>query len=427
MNISEREQQILRIQSTSFQPELSSALELELRQAVVGVTQASLESALVEELLAERERHGESFGRRSGYFSRVLDTAYGRIERLRVPKLRSGNKERSWQILERYQRSIGSLINLTLSLYVMGLSLRDLQEALYPLLGSVLSVSAINRVTIAAQSHMDSHRRAKLENTPPIVIVDGVWVDIQYSLAGTKVDRAGHVRQLRQAEERVILTALAVWPDGKYEVLHYEIAQQEDTQSWERFFEHLIERGLEATAVELVVSDGTLGLPAAMAKHLPRAKQQRCITHKVRRTKAYLSYAQLPTHNEQAQPLKTSEAKQQRRYQIQSDAYDIYKAEDDAEAQRRLTGFVEKWQTIEPKAVETFQRDIELTLTFYQFDESLYPRIRTSNLLERLFKEFRRKSDEIGAFPNEQSCLTIFFLVLQRDHAKHDRSGMAKN
>ena len=116
MNISEREQQILRIQSTSFQPELSSALELELRQAVVGVTQASLESALVEELLAERERHGESFGRRSGYFSRVLDTAYGRIQRLRVPKLRSGNKERSWQILERYQRSIGSLINLTLSL-----------------------------------------------------------------------------------------------------------------------------------------------------------------------------------------------------------------------------------------------------------------------------------------------------------------------
>ena len=166
MNISEREQQILRIQSTSFQPELSSALELELRQAVVGVTQASLESALVEELLAERERHGESFGRRSGYFSRVLDTAYGRIERLRVPKLRSGNKERSWQILERYQRSIGSLINLTLSLYVMGLSLRDLQEALYPLLGSVLSVSAINRVTIAAQSRMDSHRRAKLEKHP---------------------------------------------------------------------------------------------------------------------------------------------------------------------------------------------------------------------------------------------------------------------
>ena len=274
---------------------------------------------------------------------------------------------------------------------------------------------------------MDNHRQAKLVKTPPILIVDGVWVDIQYTSEGTKVDRAGHVRQLRQAQERVVLTGLAVWPDGNYEVLHYEIAQQEDRQGWERFFEHLIERGLDATAVELVVSDGTLGLPAAMAKHLPQAKQQRCITHKVRRIKDYLSYAQLPTQNEQGQPLKPSEAKHHRRYQIQSDAYDIYKAEDEAEAQQRLASFIEKWQATEPKAVKTFQRDIELTLTFYRFDESLYPRIRTSNLLERLFEEFRRKSDEIGAFPNEQSCLTIFFLVVQRDHAKHDRSDMAKN
>ena len=69
-------------------------------------------------------------------------------------------------------------MNFTLSLYVMGLSLRDLQEALYHLLGSVLSVSAINRVTLEAQSHMDSHRQARLVNTPPILIIDGVWVDI---------------------------------------------------------------------------------------------------------------------------------------------------------------------------------------------------------------------------------------------------------
>ena len=427
MNISEREQQILRIRSTSFQPELSTALESKLRQAVVEVTQATLEAALVEELLAERAQQGESLGRRSGYFSRVLDTEHGRIEQLRVPKLRHGNKERSWQILERYQRGLGSLVNFTLSLYVMGLSLRDLQEALYHLLGSVLSVSAINRVTIAAQQHMDSHRQAKLVTTPPILIVDGVWVDIQYTSEETKVDRAAHVRQLRQAEERVVLTALAVWPDGNYEVLHYEIAKQEDTKGWETFFENLIERGLDATAIELVVSDGTLGLPAAMAKYLPQTQQQRCITHKVRRIKDYLNYAQLPTQDEQGQPLKPSQAKQQRRYQIQSDAYDIYKAEDEPEAQQRLATFVDKWQAIEPRAVETFQRDIELTLTFYQFDQLLHPRIRTSNLLERLFEEFRRKSDEIGAFPTEQTCLTLFFLVVQRDHAKHNRSDMAKN
>ncbi len=103
------------------------------------------------------------------------------------------------------------------------------------------------------------------------------------------------------------------------------------------------------------------------------------------------------------------------------DAYDIYRAQSWIEARQRLNAFVEKWQNLEAKAVEIFLRDIELTFTFYQFEAELHPRIRTSNLLERLFEEFRRKADEIGAFPNEMSCLTLFFLVVQRDHAKHNR------
>ena len=153
----------------------------------------------------------------------------------------------------------------------MGLSLRNLQEALYPLLGSVLSVSAINRVTLHAQTHMDAHRQATLVQTPGILIVDGVWVDIQYTLAQFKVDRSGHQRQMRKAQERVLLAAMAVWPNGRYQILHYEIAEQEDIQSWETFFQPLIERVLDPEVVELIVSDGTLGLPAAMAKYLPHA------------------------------------------------------------------------------------------------------------------------------------------------------------
>ena len=109
------------------------------------------------------------------------------------------------------------------------------------------------------------------------------------------------------------------------------------------------------------------------------------------------------------------------------DAYEIYKATSEQEAQERLALFVAKWDGIESKAVSTFQREIQLTFNFYHFAAELHPRIRTSNLLERLFEEFRRKSDEVGAFPNEKSCLTLFFLVVQRDHAKHDRSMVAKN
>ena len=427
MILAEREAQIIRIQSQNSPPELLAELEAKLKQEVMMVTKSIIEATLVEELLAERQIKLGPKPRRSGYFSRVLDTEYGRIEKILVPKLRWGNQEREWQILTRYHRGLDSLLNFTLCLYVMGLSLRDLQEALYPILGSVMSVSAINRITLDAQNEMNEHRQSLISQTPGILIVDGVWVDIQYAQDSVKIDRAGHERQVRNAEDRVILSAMAVWPNGNYHILHYEIAVQEDTQSWLDFFNHLVERGLDPKAIELVVSDGSLGLPRAIAKVLPHAKQQRCITHKVRGIKKHLSYQQLPEQDELGQMLTDSNAKKQRCFEIQNDAYEIYKTPSKEEAQARLALFENKWDRVESKAVSTFKRDIELTFNFYHFAAELHPRIRTSNLLERLFEEFRRKSDEVGAFPNENSCLTLFFLVVQRDHAKHDRSMVAKN
>jgi len=179
--------------------------------------------------------------------------------------------------------------------------------------------------------------------------------------------------------------------------------------------------------MRLYVSDGTLGLPKALQKNLPNAQQQRCITHKVRGLERYLSYGELPQVDPNGQSLKPDEAKRQRRSEIIYEAYQIYEVDSMEKAQQRLQQFVAKWQLLEPKAVQVFQRDLELTFTFYQFDSSLHRHIRTTNHLERLFREFRTKSDEMGAFPHEISCLTVFFLVIERDHAKHDRKSMAKN
>ncbi len=104
MNLAEREQQILRIKSQSFQPELTAQLETALQSEVLLVTKATLEAALVEELEAERGSRYGPVPRRSGYFPRILDSQYGRIANLKMPKLRSGNSEREWQILQRYQQ-----------------------------------------------------------------------------------------------------------------------------------------------------------------------------------------------------------------------------------------------------------------------------------------------------------------------------------
>jgi hypothetical protein len=232
MTIAACEEQILRIKRASFQPEMNEALEAELqRQANIAVQttiEASLEAELMEGLAA---RTGDR-PRRSGCFQRVLDTQYGRIPDLRVPNLRWGNKQREWRILQRYPRGLSSFLGLALYLYVLGLSLRDLQEACYFLLGAVISRSAINQITLQVQARIDEQRLAPISQPPAIRIVDGVWVEIQYRLDQWKEDRAGHQRQARQGQDRVILTALAVWPDGRYQVFHYEVAEGENDTTW---------------------------------------------------------------------------------------------------------------------------------------------------------------------------------------------------
>lgn len=426
MTIANREQQILRVKTASFQTELDEQLRRHLQQEVVSVVQTTIEAALVEEVISQIETM-TTRPRRSGYYQRQLNTQFGQVENLSVPKLRHSNKERYWFILDRYQRSLKGLMDFAGYLYIMGLSLRDLQEALYFLLGKVLSRTSVNQVTLKVQADMAARRNAPITTTPPILIVDGVWVDIQYTLDAFKVDQAGHQRQCRQAEERVILAAMAVWTDGSYHILHYEIATEEGATSWTTFFDNLINRGLDPQAVKLLVSDGTKGLLAAMRNRLPQARQQRCTTHKVRGMKEYLVYSQLPDKNESGQSLTQSEARKQRWQLIKDEAYDIYRAVTYSEAQQRLAQFVANWEKIEPKAVHAFKWGIHRTFSFYDFDKELHGHIRTTNHLERFFREFRNKADEIGAFPNETSCLTLFSLVMLRDHAKHDRWVVANN
>lgn len=432
-----KKQQVEVIWQESFQSELNDELREQLRKAALTGVKACLEEGLRQELteqvgfepykrFAEGPKPPEA--QRSGYFKRRVSTDHGDIAELCVPKLRRGNRDREWRILTRYQRCSQYVLDGLMYLYVMGLSLRDLQEALYVQFGSLLSVSAINQVTMHIQSEVEVWQRAKIEQTPPIVLVDGVWVKILYPTGETWVDKAGHKRRQQRGQERVILAALAVWPDGRSHVLHYEAAQNEDEVNWKVFWQHLLERGLDPKMLELVVSDGTKGLLAAMSDLLPQTQLQRCTVHKVRGFERYLSYNQLPEFDPDThQPLTETEAKAHRKREIRQNAHDIFKAPTRIEADERLTLFIDKWHHLEPRVVKNFTWGLKRCFVFYEFDQTLHPLIRSTNLLERFFREFRAKSDEIGSFPNETSCLTIFYVVLLRDHAKHKRFNFAKN
>jgi transposase-like protein len=429
--IAQIKQQVDRIWVASFQTDLADTLADHLRrQALLGV-QAALETALVEELEAHRQcarqTHTDVTFHRSGTYTRRVLTSHGFIPDLHVPKLRGGNADRPWQVLRRYHLAMPLVLDQALYLYTLGLSIRDLQEALYVLFGHVLSREAVNRVTIAAQSPMETWRTRPITDTPPILIVDGVWGQVLFPTGATFLDQSGHERREMRGQDQVILTVMGVWPDGRHQIIHYQLAAAEDTAAWSNLLAALIGRGVDATAVQLVVSDGSTGLPAALTKHLPQAKQQRCVVHKIRGLERAFCYRDLPTTDPLTQePLAHEAARRLRRQQLSTEAHAIFEAPTRAEAEARLAQFRTTWSALEPEVVRLLSKDVDACLTFYQCDHQLHPLIRSTNLLERFFREFRTKADEIGAFPNALSCLVVFHLIVIRDDAKHDRGQTAK-
>ena len=429
--IAQVKHQVERIWYASFQTDLADTLASHLRRHALAGVQAALELALVEELEAHRQPYRQHTLpvalQRSGTYTRRVLTTHGFIPDLHIPKLRGDNRARSWQVLTRYQLSMPLLLDQALYLYTLGLSIRDLQEALYVLFGHVLSREAVNRVTRAAQSPMDTWRTQPITDTPPILLVDGVWGQVLQPTGALWIDQSGHERREMRGQDQVILTVLGVWPDGRHQILHYQLAAAEDTAAWSDLLATLIGRGLEAATVQMVVSDGSTGLPAALATHLPAAKQQRCVVHKIRGLEKAFCYRDLPTTDPVTQePLTHEAARRLRRQQLSTDAHAIFEAPTRAEADARLTAFRSTWASLEPEVVRLLTKNVDACLTFYQFDQRLHRFIRSTNLLERFFREFRTKSDEIGAFPNAISCLVVFHLIVIRDDAKHDRGHTAK-
>jgi transposase-like protein len=429
--IGQVKQQVDRIWYASFHADLTDSLAAHLRHHALAGVQAALEAALLEELEAHRQAP-QTLVRapdchRSGTYTRRVLTSHGFIPDLHIPKLRAGNRERRWEILSRYQLSMPLLLDQALYLYTLGLSIRDLQEALSILFGHMLSRQAVNRVTLAAQSPLEAWRTRPITDTPPILIVDGVWGRVLQPTGATWFDQSGHERAEMRGVEQVILTVMGVWEDGRHQIIHYQAAGAEDTAAWSELFAALTKRGLDTAAVRMLVSDGGTGLPAALAAHLPKAKQQRCVVHKIRGLERAFCYRELtlidPLSGEE---LTHEAAKRLRRQQLSSEAHAIFEAPSRAEAQQRLEQFRVAWQGLEREVVRLLLKDIEACLTFYEFEQELHVMVRSTNLLERFFREFRAKSDEIGAFPNELSSLVVFHLIVIRDDAKHDRGRTAK-
>lgn len=203
-------------------------------------------------------------------------------------------------------------------------------------------------------------------------------------------------------------------------ILYFETVARETKDNWKKFFRLMVAQGLDASQLQLVVSDGRPGLHTAIRAVFPKTvKHQRCIFHKLKNLADNLTYNHLTLNPDLPHREALKQAKETRARVILREAADIYAGSDIAVIKQRLADLQQEWASLEPKAVRCFLKDFDLTLNYLRVPFPHKKLIRTTNLLERFFREFRNRADEIGCFGSQAQAETLFYLVMKREKAKH--------
>lgn len=348
-----------------------------LKPLVQEVLQQVLEAEMDEALGADRhERTAGRLGYRSGHYRRNLVTRVGRLE-LRVPQDRQGRF--STELFSRYQRSEQALVSALAEMYVQGVSTRKVKAVTEELCGHEFSASTVSEINQGLDARLAEFAGRRLEEAYPYLIVDARY---------EKVREAGLIRS------RAVQIAIGINWDGRREVLAVELANRETESSWRKFLEGLRQRGLHG--VEFVVSDDHAGLRRAIQELLPEAAWQRCYVHFLRNALDYL-------------PRKADD-------DCLTELRWLYDRQNLQEARRDLAAWLQKWQGKYPKLCDWVEYNIEDTLAFYRLPREHHKHLKSTNMLERLNEELKRRTHVVRIFPNEASCLRLTRALAAETH-----------
>ncbi len=350
-----------------------------------GIRQA-LEAQMQERVcdrLAESVREGVS-DRRNGAYRRHLLTGLGDIE-LSVPRTRRYNPV---EVLRAYARRTESVDRAILACFVLGLSTRKVAEGLLPFLGERVSPSTVSRVAQCLDAVVAAFHRRPLTGHYTALLFDGVVL--------RRRTGAG-------AQSRPVLVAMGIRPDGKKEILDFRLARAESEDAWLAFLTDLWERGLRAEGIRIVSVDGGVGLLAALPMVYPHLPVQRCWAHKVRNI--------------------LDKVRRVDREKVRRSLATIYEASGLREARSAARRFVQRWQSAYPRAVACLRKDLEELLTFFRFEDPDWRRAtRTTNAIERRFREVRRRTRPMGVMADQTSIERILYAVFSHEN-QNQRTG----
>ena len=351
----------------------------DLRTLFQAAVRLVLELVLEEELKAmvgarRFERIGSRKDHRNGTYLRRLLTSLGEIE-VAVP--RSREQGAPTEVIGRYRRRTEEVDELIAEAYVGGISQRRMGEVTGALLGEQVSRSTVSRIAKRLDEAVQALRNRPLEGPYPYLYLDATFLDTRWA---------------RRVENVSALLAYGVGPEGHRELLDVALGPEESEESWSELLGNLIERGL--SGVELVICDAHRGLEAAVRRWLPEVKRQRCTVHLQRNVAAKVP--------------------RRLRKRVAREVGQVFQADGLAQARSRMAQVVARWRGELPEAMEVLERGFEAASQFYAFPRPHWSRIRTTNGLERLHAEIKRRVRAVGAFPDRASALRLVTAVALR-------------
>jgi transposase-like protein len=311
---------------------------------------------------------------RNGHYQRDLVTTMGVVEDLAVPRTRSGFRT---ELFERYQRRQNELDETICEMFVQGVSTAQVGNVIEVLTGDHPSPSTVSRVFHSLEEEFESWKQRQLKAKYLYVFADGTYFSVIYAQEGCKMP---------------ILAVVGIDEDGRRDVLTFTVGERENQKAWEDALEDLKSRGVET--IDLWITDGNKAMLNAIQNKFPTSQRQRCILHKMENVLGYIP----EKHHELVRP------------ELKAIFYQANREKADQE----VGAFIARYENVYPTAIECLKRDLEACLTFYNFPSKHWKYIRTTNIIERLFGEVKKRSHKMAAaFRNENSCLLMFYAVIR--------------
>jgi len=331
------------------------------------------------------ERVDKRRGHRNGYRHRSLYTRDGVLE-LKVPRDREGRYSPS--VFRRYKRVEGVVDDGIRAMFLRGVSTRKVGEILDVLFGERLSASYVSQVSKELDQRVSEFWNSPVDDDFRFLYLDGVSVRIKVGL---------------KAKRFMILVAYGIRSDGSRKLLSFRRADTESEAYWKAFLENLKVRGLRGDNLELIVMDGCKGLWRAIRDVYPLIKRQLCWVHKLRNISNKC-------------PVKYREG-------CMSEAKKIMRAKSEGVAVKLFRTWKKKWQKLVPKAVKCLEDDFHRLIAVYEFPKKVRRMIRCTNVIERCFREVRRRLRVMGYFQNYKSCNRIIFALFEYFNSKWQRKS----